>query len=177
MEYEIVQIRFGWLLKLDVTGDKLDAYKDEVPRTSDYSRIGAGFTTNFNKIPNLGMPESAGLYFTFGFLFMQDNELTSPYRSKPFHRMYPMYNNSSSDLNVELKRYMPWEGIKNQMHTMNFSFGIGASFLDKTFDTALHFGILNQQYTSGRNEEYKGFEFGIDLIYNKFGTLKDSTNS
>lgn len=164
-------------LKLDVTGDKLDAYKDEVPPTNGYNRMGAGFTTNFNKIPNLGMSESAGLYFTFGFLFMQDNELTSPYRSQPFHHMYPIYDNSSSDLNVELNRYMPWEVIKNKLHTMNFSFGIGASFLDNVFETAMHFGILKQEYTAGREEEYKGFEFGVDLIYNKFGTSKDSTDN
>ena len=67
--------------------------------------------------------------------------------------------------------------LKNQLQTMNFSFGIGASFLDNVFETALHFGILNQQYTAGRKEEYRGFEFGLDLIYNKFGTPKDSTDN
>ncbi len=162
-------------LTLDVTGDKLSAYKDEVPDTKGYSRFGVGFTTNFNEIPALGMPDAAGLYFTFGFLFMKDNDLTSPYRSQAFKHMYPMFNNSASDLNVELNRYRPWEVIKNQLTTTNISFCIGATFLDNAFETALHFGILRQQYTAGRDEEYKGFEFGLDLIYNKFGSLKSSS--
>jgi len=163
-------------LKLNVTGDNLSYFKDKVPRTGAYSRLGVGFTTNFDEIPRLGMPESAGLYFTFGFLFLQENDLTSPFRSKPFHRMYPMYSNNHSfpyysleDVNVELNRYQPWEVIKHRLNTMHISFGIGASFIDNAFETALHFGILNQRYTTDPKDEYKGFEFGIDLIYNKFG--------
>jgi len=168
-------------LKLEVTGDNLAKFKDKVPRGSGYSRVGVGFTTNFNEIPRLGMPESAGLYFTFGFLFMQENDLTSPYSSQPFKHMYPMYTDnhnspyvSPGDMNVELNRYQPWEVIKNQLNTMHIGLGIGATFADNAFETALHFGILRQRYTAGRDEEYKGFEFGLDLIYNKIGSSKSS---
>ncbi len=164
-------------LKLELTGKKVSQYRDEIPRSSGYSRAGVGFTTNFDQIPALGMSDAFGLYLTFGFLFMQDNELSSPYASKPFHRMYPIYdsddpNGLQTDLNVELNRYQPWEAIKNQLNTMHIGIGLGATFLDNAFETALHFGIINQKYTAGRNEEYKGFEFGFDLIYNKFGQKK-----
>ncbi len=165
-------------LKLEVTGDKLDRFKDEVPRNNGYSRLGLGFTTNFDEIPRLGMPESVGLFFTFGFLFMQDNLLTGPYGSKPFHRMYPIYDNTVeglvTDLAVELNRYQPWEVIKHQLNTMHIGFGIGATFLDNAFETSFHFGILNQRFTTDPKDEYKGFEFGIDLIYNRLGTSGNS---
>ncbi len=169
-------------LNLEVTGDKLSTYKDSVPPGRGYSRIGVGFTTNFDNIPQLGMTDAYGLYLTLGFLFMQENELSSPFRSKPFQRMYKMYTDnpnppyfSEKDLNVERNRYRPWEIIKNRLNTMNISIGLGATFLDNAFETALHLGFLNRRYTAGRSEKYKGFEFGFDLIYKNFGAKRSPT--
>ncbi len=144
-------------LKLDITGNQITA---EEPKKSGYNRIGFGFTTDIDKLPFLNMPESVELFFTFGLLFLQENELYTTYRLEPFRYMYDI------GIQTQLYRYQPWEVMKNELKTSNVSFGLGASFLDKIFETGVHLGILRQEYTKGRDEKFKGLEFGIDLKYN-----------
>ena len=143
-------------LGLDITGNQITA---EEPKKSGYNRIGFGFTTDIDKLPFINMPESAGLFFTFGFLFLQENELYTTYRLEPFRYMYDI------GIQTQLFRYQPWEVMKNELKTSNVSFGVGASFLNKIFETGVHLGILRQEYTKGRDEQFKGLEFGIDLKY------------
>lgn len=144
-------------LGLDITGDLITAKE---PKKSGYNRLGLGFTTYINKVPFLNMAESVELLFSFGFLFLQENELYTNYRLEPFRYLYDV------GVETQLYRYQPWEVMKNKLKTSNVSFGLGASFLNSLFETGVHLGILRQSYIKGRDEQFKGFEFGIDVKYN-----------
>lgn len=144
-------------LGLEITGNQIAA--DE-PKKQGYNRIGTGFITHIDALPFLNMPKSVELFFSFGFLYIQENALYSTYKLEPFRFMYNI------GVETQLYRYQPWEEMKNELKTSNVSFGIGASFMNKMFEVGAHLGILRQEYTKERDEKYKGLESGIDLKYN-----------
>ncbi len=156
--------------ELNLTGENLAGIP--APGSNGYDRIGFGLTHNFHEIPKISFPEGYGLYFRFGFLHMKENGLISGYKNRQFTHMYPIYNANNvgdiSDLNVQLDRYHPWDVAQNEFKTTNVSFSLGGSIMDKMLETNLHFGILRREYTNGFDYKYKGFEFGLDIIYNKF---------
>jgi opacity protein-like surface antigen len=146
-------------LRSTPTGDSLSNKYENVSKR--YNRFGLGFTTNLNSYPAFRMPQSTLLYITCGFLFMQENPLLSTYRGDHFTLIYPIH------LNTKLFRYNPWESMKHDLKTTVTSIGLGLSLLDKMFNIQTNFGIIRQQYTTEPKFNYKGFEFGFDLVYNK----------
>lgn len=172
---DIMEIWFEYYratLKLDNLGEKLSVNFD-TPENRGYNRIGFGFKTNFHNIPALSMPDLYEVYFTFGFLLMHENELMGTYRSQSFRYMYIDENKNS-----QVDRYQPWVVMDREYKTSNITFGLGASFINGMFDAGLHFGILRQEkssYTKNfSSTNYKGFEFGLDIVYRNFGlTRKD----
>ena len=151
-------------LGLEITGNQIAA--DE-PEKRGYNRIGTGFITQIDALPFINMPKSVELFFTFGFLFMQENALYSIYKFEPFRFMYNI------GVETQLYRYQPWEEMKTELKTSNVSFGLGASFMNKMFEVGVHLGILRQEYTKVRDEKYKGLESGIDLKYNILSANKE----
>jgi opacity protein-like surface antigen len=127
-------------LRSKLTGDSLsNKFGSQIPKSKPFNQFGLGLTTNLNSYPAFKMPKSTGLYLTFGFLFIQENNLLSKYRSNHFALMYPM------KVNTQLWHYEPWESMKHDLTTAVTSIGLGLSLLDKMFILQTNFGIMLSQ--------------------------------